>query len=316
MPNLKFLGVGAAHIDRRGSVKGAYTPAASNPGTIREEAGGAILNALRTITNLGEAADIVSAIGGDNAGRQIVAAIGAAGINDHCAVFLDRMTASYTALIDADGSLIAGLADMDIYETGLNRHIRSRSVRDLAASANAILIDANIPQNGIENLLRVSAGKPVFAIAVSPSKAIRLKPFLQQFEAIFMNRAEALAITGLADEAGAPECVHALRAAGLNCAIITNGSRALTGYDRNSTLELTPPQVMEIVDVTGAGDAFAAAATIAFCEGKTLGEAMREGTAAAISAISSPSAVPALDRKALDRMKSAIVAPAPLAQAN
>jgi len=316
MPNLKFLGVGAAHIDRRGSVKGTYVAGASNPGIIREEAGGAILNALRTITNLGEAADIVSAIGGDNAGRQIVASINAAGIGDHCAVFLDRMSASYTALIDAEGSLIAGLADMEIYETGLNRHIRSRSVRDLAANASAILLDANIPQDGIENLLRVSTGKPVFAIAVSPSKAIRLKPHLHQFEAIFMNRAEALAITGLSRETGTAQNVQALRAAGLKRAIISDGPNMLAGYDRNLTLELKPPHVTDIVDVTGAGDALAAAAAIALCGGKPLGEAMREGTAAAISAISCPSAVPPLDRKALDRLKSNIGTPAPLARAN
>lgn len=309
MTNLKFLGVGAAHIDRRGSVSGSFVPGASNPGIIREEAGGAVLNALRTITNLGESADIISAIGGDSAGRQIVAAISEAGIGDHCAVFLDRVSASYTALIDNEGALIAGLADTEIYDIGLNRHMRSRSLRDLAAAANAVLFDANIPEEGIASLLTVCTGKPVYAIAVSPAKIIRLKPFLSRIQALFMNKAEALALTGLPDGTTPAECVQSIRAMGVDCAMISAGDEPLTGFDRNTVLKLHPPQGIEVVDVTGAGDALAAAAAVALTAGKPLGEAMREGTAAAIAAIGNPSAVPVLDRKTLDRMAAAMPAP-------
>jgi pseudouridine kinase len=316
MANYKFLGVGGAHIDRRGFIADSFVPGVSNPGKIREEAGGAVLNALRTIANLGHETNIISAIGGDNAGRQIVAIMREARIGDHCAVFLDRATASYTALIDPSGALIAGLADMEIYEIGLNRHMRSRSVRDLAADADAILFDANIPSDGIEYLFKASAGKPLYAIAVSPAKAVRLKPFLPRIKAIFMNRAEALALAGLPDEAGTADCIDALRAAGLQSGMITDGANSLAGFDRNVTLELLPPQAPEIADVTGAGDALAAAAAVAFTSGKPLGDAMREGTAAAIAAISSPSAVPSLDNKTLERVAATVETPRTLARTN
>ncbi|RUZ38845.1 carbohydrate kinase, partial [Mesorhizobium sp. M7A.F.Ca.US.003.02.1.1] len=40
LKSAKILAVGGAHIDRRGQVSGAYVPAASNPGTMREDVGG------------------------------------------------------------------------------------------------------------------------------------------------------------------------------------------------------------------------------------------------------------------------------------
>ncbi|TIR65476.1 MAG: carbohydrate kinase, partial [Mesorhizobium sp.] len=46
-PNI--LALGGAHIDRRGQVSGPYVPAASNPGIMREDVGGGVFNALRSI---------------------------------------------------------------------------------------------------------------------------------------------------------------------------------------------------------------------------------------------------------------------------
>jgi sugar/nucleoside kinase (ribokinase family) len=169
-----------------------------------------------------------------------------------------------------------------------------------------VIFDANIPEDGIAHLLKVCAGKPVFAIAVSPAKAVRLKPFLSQIGMVFTNKAEALALTDLPADAGAVSCVQALRNLGVNGAMISDGSGPLIGFDRNTTLELQPPGIDAIVDVTGAGDALAAAASITITSGKPIGEAMREGTAAAIAAITSASAVPGLDRKSLDRMVTSL----------
>ncbi|TIU13799.1 MAG: carbohydrate kinase, partial [Mesorhizobium sp.] len=47
MKSPTILAVGGAYIDRRGQVSGAFLPAASNPGTMREDVGGAVFNALR-----------------------------------------------------------------------------------------------------------------------------------------------------------------------------------------------------------------------------------------------------------------------------
>ena len=99
------LAIGGAHIDRRGQISGPYVPAASNPGTMREDVGGGVFNAVRTAVRRGLSASLMSVRGGDAAGETVARAIGEAGITDLSAVFLDRTTPSYTAILDAEGDL-------------------------------------------------------------------------------------------------------------------------------------------------------------------------------------------------------------------
>ncbi len=290
----RILGIGAAHIDRRGKMTGQYRPGVSNPGHMREEAGGATLNGLRTMVQRGVQADIVSAIGGDAGAVAVEMTLGDFGIGNHCGVFLDRATASYTAFLDRNGDLIAGLADMDIHETALPRLLKRSSVAGLAAAADALLIDANIPQDAVGSAIALAKGKPVYAIAVSPSKVVRLRDAFDLLSCLFMNRSEAAALTGLPIEAEASAMAKVLRELGLRKGVITDGSSPLTAYEHGTMWILDPPRVETVADVTGAGDSFAGAAIASLINGKAMTEALREGVATSVCAISSPSAVPNL----------------------
>ncbi|TIW54703.1 MAG: carbohydrate kinase, partial [Mesorhizobium sp.] len=140
-----ILALGGAHIDRRGQVSGTYVPAASNPGMMREDVGGVVFNALRSVVKRGVSASLISVRGGDAAADTVASAIDNAGITDLSVVFLDRTTPSYTALIDAEGELIVGLADMALYDLAFPKQIRRSKVREAIAAADAILCDANLP---------------------------------------------------------------------------------------------------------------------------------------------------------------------------
>jgi len=286
------LAIGGAHIDRRGQVCGVYIPASSNPGTMREDIGGSTLNALRWAVRLGISASLCSLRGGDAAGGSVARAIEAAGIRDLSAVFLDRATPSYTALIDSDGELIAGLADMGLYDLAFPKQVRRSKLREAAARADALLCDANLPTAGLEHALQLAGGKPRFAIAVSPAKAVRLMPVLDQLSVLFMNRRECAAITGLDGHATDKELIMALRNAGLTAGVVTRGNGPVLGFDIEGAFTIAPPILRRIADVTGAGDALAGATAAALLHGQNLHTALREGMAAATLAIESPDAVP------------------------
>src|SRR5690606_18408526 len=114
MHRQRLFACGAAHIDRRGRTEGTHVPGASNPGNLREEVGGGAFNAARSLIRHGVDVSMLSLRGGDIAGGAVAAALAASGVEDMSAIFLDRATPSYTALLDADGELIAGLADMQL----------------------------------------------------------------------------------------------------------------------------------------------------------------------------------------------------------
>jgi sugar/nucleoside kinase (ribokinase family) len=288
----KILALGGAHIDRRGQVSGAYVPAASNPGTMREDVGGGVFNALRSTVRRGVTASLLSVRGGDAAGDTVSRAIADAGIADLSAVFLDRTTPSYTALIDREGELIVGFADMALYDLAFPKQMRRSKMREAVAAADAILCDANLPSSALERLLALSTGKPVFAIAISPAKVVRLIPVLGALSLLFMNRREAVVLAGVSASAGARETIDGLRCSGLAGGVVTAGSGPVLGFDEAGAFSIQPPAPRRVSDVTGAGDALAGATVAALLRDLPLRQALREGIAAATLAIESANAVP------------------------
>ena len=286
----KILALGGAHIDRRGQVSGIYVPAASNPGIMREDVGGGVFNALRSVVRRGVAASLLSVRGGDAAAETVASAIAGAGIADLSVVFLDRTTPSYTALIDSEGELIVGFADMGLYDLAFPKQIRRAKVREAIAEADAILCDANLPTAALERLVAQAGDRPVFAIAISPAKVGRLAPLLGNLSLLFMNRREAAALAG-ADMSGR-DLVNALRRVGLRAGVVTAGSAPVLGFDGSAIFAVDPPAPRRVADVTGAGDALTGATVAALLRGLPLRAALREGAAVAMLAIESAEAVP------------------------
>jgi sugar/nucleoside kinase (ribokinase family) len=294
----KILAVGGAHIDRRGRMTSRFVLGASIPGTMCEDIGGGAFNALRNAVGRGAAGALLSMRGGDAAGDTVARAITQAGILDLSAVFLDRATPSYTALLDSEGDVVAALADMALYEAAFPKQLRRAKMREEIAVADAVLCDANIPASGLQRLAALAEGKPVFAIAISPAKVVRLAETLPALSCLHMNRREAAALAGMGGDDPAEAVVGRLRALGLARGIITQGDRPVIGFDASGVISITPPAPRKIADVTGAGDALAGAMTVALLNGMPFGEALREGMAASLLALESPTSVPELSKRA------------------
>ncbi len=294
MPLPHILAIGGAHIDRRGQVSGPFIPGASNPGVMREEVGGGAFNALRNAVQRGTTGALMSVRGGDAAGDAVSRALAEAGIADLSAVFLDRATPSYTALLDREGDVVAAIADMALYELSFPKQMRRAKVREALEAADAVLCDANLPAAALQRLMPLASAKPVFAIAISPAKAIRLRDALPSLTCLFMNPREAAALAGAKGDEHSNEIIKRLRGLGLALGIITQGSQPVLGFDASGTLSIEPPCPRRIIDVTGAGDALAGATIAAMLRRLRLEGALREGMAAAMLAIETGASVPKL----------------------
>lgn len=306
----RIFAVGGAHIDRRGRMEADFVPGASIPGSMREDVGGGTFNALRTAIHRGVVATLMSVRGGDGAGFRVAETIAAEGITDASAVFLDRATPSYTALLDRDGDAVAALADMSLYEIAFPKQMRRAKIREELVRADALLTDANLPEAALKRLVAAAEGLPVFAIAISPAKAVRLVSVLSGLSCLFMNRREAAALVaaGSAERPAsldvtpgdAAGLARALRDLGLACGVVTHGAGPVVAFDADKVWTITPPAPRRITDVTGAGDAIAGATMAALLRGAVFPEAVREGLAAALLTIETEAAVPAFTPSEFD----------------
>lgn len=299
----RIFAVGGAHIDRRGRMSAEFVPGASIPGAMREDIGGGVFNATRAAVRRGIEATLMSVRGGDASGQRVAEAIAADRITDASAIFLDRATPSYTALLDHDGDVAAALADMGLYDIAFPKQMRRAKIREELARADAVLTDANLPESALLRLVAAAGGRPIFAIAISPAKAVRLAAVLPSLSCLFMNRREAAALAaksetdaGSSSKAGGDidQFIARLKQLGLRRGVVTHGSEATAAFEDARCWRFDPPVPRRVVDVTGAGDAIAGATVAALLGGASFSDAVREGMAAAMLAVETEAAVPAL----------------------
>lgn len=278
-----FLLVGGAHIDRIARAAVPFRVGASHPGRSVERVGGAVLNAALALRCFGAEVSLLSARGGDAAAESVVRELAERGIDDHGVVWLDRATASYTAILEEHGELVAGIADMAIYDALTPRVLSRRHLKALVAQAPVLLTDANLSTASLDRILNTATGT-CGAIAVSPEKVARLAGLLDRIDILFLSAAEARALTGL--DASPMITIAALRDMGVRRAVLTDGPRAVTVLDGTSLFQQSPPILDRVTDVTGAGDTLAAVTMLGLARGRPLREAVRLGLAASAIRIS------------------------------
>ncbi|KQT53257.1 hypothetical protein ASG43_18725 [Aureimonas sp. Leaf454] len=283
---VRVLAIGAAHLDRRARSLVPFRRGASNPGIVTETVGGSILNASLAMRRFGATVRLCSARGGDAAGERVEEALDAAGIFDHSFVWLDRSTATYTAILDDRGDLVAGVADMAIYELLGKRVLRQRQLRAAAEDCDAVMLDANLSQETIGGCLERFHGRPTAAIAVSPAKAGHLSGHLKRLSAVFLSRAEAAALVEMTASTDVVRLARLLGEMGADRAVITDGPQEAAILEAGSVRLQAPPSVASLRDVTGAGDTLAGVAFQAYVGGMSFDRAVRLGMAAASRRIS------------------------------
>lgn len=241
---------GGVHHDVKARLAGPLVRGSSNPVTTTRTPGGVACNVARSLARLGVPVHLVSIVG--EGGAALLDGLAAEGVDvSGVSIIPDALTASYTAVLGPDGSLEAGIADMTIYDA-MDRAwgLRAPPTGDLW------FVDANIPATGLEALRTAAAGRLLFVDPVSVAKAPRTAGIIPGAAAVFPDAGEARALTGCDDPAAA---ASELVTVGAGAAIVTLGRDGVVVAGQGESVARRPAiAVGEVVDVTGAGDAFAA----------------------------------------------------------
>jgi len=251
MPTITCFG--AAHIDQRAHALAPISRATSNPVDVTESPGGVAHNVAEVLAMLGDDVSLVSILGRDRRGQIVASSLTEAGVDLTSLIRSEDLpTATYTALVEPDGRLYVGLADMAIYE-----RLTPESLQEAAeehASADAWFLDANLPPDSVTWLAARARGM-LAANPVSVPKARRLASILDRLDLLVANREEARALAGTSGDLN--EVANVLHAAGVTTVAITiHEEGALIAHDGSITS--LAALSAEARDVTGAGDAFTA----------------------------------------------------------
>jgi ribokinase len=262
--------------------------------------GGKGANVAVLAARMGMPAVLLGRVGDDDLAEQALAPLRSAGVDlagvtraVECATGLSVIT------VPPDGKKGIVLApnandqwDDDAVGTALD-------VIERAPEGSALVADCEVPVAVVEAALE-RAGEAGIARILDPSPAERVSDrMLRATDVIVPNPVEAQTLTGVdvADAGTARDAARALFARGPAAAVkLPDGGCVL--FDGAEVLRLETPEV-EVVDTTGAGDAFAGALAVGLADGRSLTEAARLAVAVASHAVTDWGSQPAYPDRAL-----------------
>lgn len=261
------------------------------PGRITRQPGGVAMNIAMTLARFGMKPAVLSSIGRDAEGAELVAACERMGlICTHLYRSDDLPTDRYMAVEAANG-LIAAIADAHSLEAVGDKILRPLFDGRLGSAAapwsRPIALDGNLT----EALLSSISGSPAFAAAdlriapASPGKAERLLHLLAHPRATLYVNLEEAGLLCQGSFTSAPQAAEALLERGARRVLVTDGDRAAADGAPEGVLSASPASVM-VTRVTGAGDTFMAAHVVAEMRGAGRAEALDSALSAAARYVS------------------------------
>jgi len=300
--------IGGVVLDRKARVEGGARPGTSNPVSVTTSTGGVAANIARNLARLGCRVSLFSILGADDSGVTALRELENSGVNAS-AILRSRVhpTASYTAVLEPNGELFIGLADMDIFEE-LDPLWADR-ITPALAECPVWVLDTNLPAQTIERLLLTHKGSStVLADPISIVKSERIRSSLAAVDVLFPNRKEAAVLSGF--DVNTPgdvaRAAAEIRKRGVGTVVVTLGNDGvyLDAGRGGKFLSVIPAK--KVLDVTGAGDALVAGFAYGMLAGGNHEPALYGLAAASLTVETEKSIAEDLQpERLLERMKSA-----------
>jgi pseudouridine kinase len=284
-PEAPTLIIGAANIDVIGVLDEDLHTATSNPAHIRFSFGGVARNVAENLSRLGQPVKLISAVGDDEFGAQLLKQTREAGVDIENVICTSQFsTGSYIGVIDPVGEIQFALDDMHAIRELSSQYLRDRYA--LFKGASLLFVDANLPPKTLRTALSLArrAKIPVFADPTTTLLAHRFSPYLDRFHLLTPNINEAAFFCDRSfdpsDPVQAIEAAKHLVSRGVQIAIVTLAEFGVC-YATSETSGYIPAIRTEIVDPTGGGDALSAAVVFALLNDIPIDDAVRLGVSAA-----------------------------------
>lgn len=283
------LVIGASGLDVVGRLQGGLQMGTSNPARIRTSFGGVARNVAENLARLGQPVSLLSVIGKDRVGDDILAYTRQVGVDVSAVYTTDKYpTGFYMGVLDEKGARQFAFDDMRILAELTESYLAYNE--DLFEKAGLVFLDANLPETALTTVFKLAHKYklPVCADPTSQSLAPRLKPYLRQLKLISPNCIEAGILTDQhfdpANRNAALDAARALVNQGVEMVFVTQAQFGVS-YATSETNGHVPAIRTKVVDPTGAGDALTAAVIYALMNNIEIDDAARLGVSAASLAL-------------------------------
>ena len=298
------LVIGMAGLDIK-----AYAPAPLGwdqavTGEIHSNVSGVARNIAENLAHLEVETILLSAVGRDTTGHHVIHQTrDNRVVCKHVHVIDDARTSETISIMKANGEPGYTISDYEIMAAVDSNYLWKHE--PLFERAELIVIDATLSAEALATVFELADRYHVRVCAdpTLPTLAGKLCDYLSQIYMIAPNAAETTALCGLPNPAttrdNAIDAARQLVTLGVEIAVITLGAQGVAYADGSGGGFIRAVHT-QVVDPTGAGDAFSAAVIFGLLNDVTVDEAMRLGiTAASLTLQSRETVLPTLSQELL-----------------
>lgn len=279
--------VGGANMDVGAQTQTPLLPGDSTPGHIHYAPGGVGRNIAENLARLGSAVALVSVVGADAFGHDILAHTRGVGVNvSGIKALAQQRTATYLSMHGPDGDMALAVNDMGILESLTPALIKAEKA--MPVHTDVLVLDCNLSAPTLAWLVE-QATQPVFVDAVSVAKCQRLLPVLSLVHTLKVNRIEAQALCGavVVTVEDAQRAALALHGMGVQRVVLSLGALGVAWCDADGSTGVQAAASVPVVNTTGAGDALLAGLVHAHALGLSLSQSVEYAMACAEITLSS-----------------------------
>ncbi|MDO5455561.1 MAG: carbohydrate kinase family protein [Eubacteriales bacterium] len=301
-----ILVCGAVMVDIKGYPLSQYIPRGRNSGRIVQVYGGVSRNIAEDIANMGLHPAFLSLVDDTMVGKDIVEKLAQRGVDTRYIRSVPDGHGIWMAIFGNNGDVAGSISKRpDLMQ--LMKTI-DRYGDEMVRNADSVSIEMDMERELVERIMSLAKkyGKKIFAVVSNMSFLLEKRELLTQIDCFVCNEQEAGMLFsenyGNMDPQEMADVIEErARSANIARIVVTMGSRGAVYAD--TTVDTTvndpdcrfkgvcPARNVDVIDTTGAGDAFFAGVTAGLTYGKDLKQSCEIGTRLASSVIATKESV-------------------------
>ncbi len=284
--------IGAVFVDIKGFPEGNYNPSGRNVGHVEFVHGGVSRNVVEDIANMELRPTFLSIVDESALGSEVLAKLENHKVNTAYVQRTPEGMGTWLAVFDNNGDLAGSISQRPNLLPILD--VLNEKGDEIFSQADSVVIEIDINREIIKKVLELANKhhKKVFGLVSNMSIAIERRDFIHNLDCFICNQLEAGQLfvndySELNEKEMEKELKERVVGGNIPSMVVTMGGKGAVYATAGGESGYCPARKVNVVDTTGAGDAFCAGLSAALTYGRSLKDAMEVGSMIAASVITS-----------------------------
>ena len=282
---------GATFVDIKGYPLAQYIPAGRNVGRVIQVHGGVSRNVVEDIANIELSPTFVTVLDHSGTSTDVIEKLKKHRVNTDYIIRDEDGLGSWLAIFDNNGDVIASISKRPDLSKILE--VLEDKGDEIISNCDSIVVEIDMEVPILKKIFELADKyhKDIYAVVSNMSIAMERRDLIKKVSCLVCNDQEAGLLFSEDYEDMNPEELKELiltriENAQIKRMVVTMGQKGAVYAEENGNCGICPPQKVDVIDTTGAGDSFFAGIAIGLTYGKTLEESCTIGTRLASSVIS------------------------------